>query len=301
MARTMRDWIIISVVVVSVMIAFISWTERAKALEGISVAKHCDFVMTKQVELEMNEMRRQERTKERKQLSEIENGIEILSSNLTNLFNLFENERKNNREPRNIFLDFGANKGDSVKSFVSDENAQGGQSLKMRGKDGGWEIFAFEANPVFDSVLIGLESEINDKGINKLKVFYSTAISYEDGIVEFYLDTVNEKQDFWGSSLLESHPDVIASGKTSVKVPCVDIHTFITKNFLPKDYVIIKLDIEGTEFQIFRHMFLKGTIDYIDEFYVEFHDRLGFEGSEHLNAIKWIMKTSGKKFITDWN
>ena len=37
--------------------------------------------------------------------------------------------------------------------------------------------------------------------------------------------------------------------------------------------IICKMDIEGAEFQVLRHMIKEGTISLIKEIYIEFHKR----------------------------
>lgn len=289
----MKDLMFIAILIVLSFIAVFSLFERNRTIQSLSIIESCDRARENKIAEELKNL---------KDDNEIKNGVKELLSGFDDLTKTYDHLLKRiDMKSRNIFIDLGANKGDSIRSFTESEDAQGGNSVKERGRNGGWEIFAFEANPIFDEKLINLGNEINKAGLNSIKIFNSTAISTENGWVEFYLDTVNEKQDYWGSSLISNHPDVVASGNLRISVKSVDIHSFIINNFSRNDYIIIKMDIEGYEFQLFRHMFVKGTIDFIDEIYVEFHDRLGFEGSEHLGAIKWIMGISDVIFVTNWN
>jgi len=200
--------------------------------------------------------------------------------------------------PKKGFFDLGANTGDSVASFVGYlPRAMGGAALNHMGSNGGWEIYAFEANPVFNDPLHELQQKILNEGNNNLHLFNETAIWIYDGNITFYLDTVNKKNDFWGSSLLSDHPDVKKSGGKSVTVKCVDLHRIIVNNFDPDDTVIVKMDIEGAEWGILRYLFQRGTLAYIDELYVEPHTNVG-DGNAHYQAFRWI--TEGASVHWDW-
>jgi hypothetical protein len=111
------------------------------------------------------------------------------------------NEKRNN----NVFIDLGANKGDSILNFVGlSEKAQGGnfpkefQNLK-------WIIYAFEANKHFDKQLIEAKQKIELILKHEINLFTQTAAWTYDGQIDFYLDTVNKEADFWGSSLNKNH------------------------------------------------------------------------------------------------
>ena len=108
----------------------------------------------------------------------------------------------------NIFIDLGANKGDSVLNFIGmNLNAQGG-NLNANGlfskklKNSNWIIYAFEANPYFDEQLLNMKKLVTNSKYNHTVYLYSqTAAWIYDGKIDFFLDTVNPQMDFWGSSL----------------------------------------------------------------------------------------------------
>ena len=105
-----------------------------------------------------------------------------------------------------VYIDLGANKGDSVLNFFGlNERAQGGkfsnqidQSLIKNNK---WIVHAFEGNPVFDRPLDIVANKITSMG-HQVYMNNSTVGWVYDGYVEFYIDIVNKKYDFWGSSLM---------------------------------------------------------------------------------------------------
>jgi FkbM family methyltransferase len=152
-------------------------------------------------------------------------------------------------EPKNVFLDLGANKGDSIVNFLGfTENAQGGKMSNLIDmnlvKNRSWIIYAVEANPHFNKALSDLKKQIERDNKIKMQVYNETAAWTQDGFIEFFVDTVNSGNDFWGSSLNKNHPDAVRSGQKSVKVRSVEIARLI-KQYDERDLVVVKMDIEG--------------------------------------------------------
>ena len=65
-----------------------------------------------------------------------------------------------------------------------------------------------------------------------------------------------------------------------IKIPSINFSKFVSE--LPKDSnIICKMDIEGSEFPVLRHMIENNTITRIKEIYIEFHERfMPLESSE---------------------
>jgi hypothetical protein len=112
-----------------------------------------------------------------------------------------------------VYIDLGANKGDSIYNFVGiNYRAQGGNLLKNQTfpqsfKSAKWIIYGFEANSVFDSRLIKMKEDV-EKLNHTIHLYKSTAAWTYDGTIDFYLDTVNRYNDFWGSSLNKNHVNI---------------------------------------------------------------------------------------------
>ena len=105
-----------------------------------------------------------------------------------------------------VFIDLGANNGDSIYHFL---NIKDGNTKKVytfpdllltNVNDVSWNIYAIEANPVFDINLLNMRDDLNKK-LPQHKVFLlnrTVAWKY-DGTIDFYLDLINEDVNFWGS------------------------------------------------------------------------------------------------------
>lgn len=108
---------------------------------------------------------------------------------------------------KNVFIDLGANKGDSLMNFLNlSAKAQGG-SLNIPNVSADkqqWIIYLFEANERFSNVLNTLKQDVEKIG-HIVHLHDKTAAWIYDGTIDFYLDTINTKNDFWGSSLMNNH------------------------------------------------------------------------------------------------
>lgn len=143
---------------------------------------------------------------------------------------------------RKVFIDGGANNGSSINLFR--------EKLDPKGE---FEIFSFEPNPKF-------AKNLSKKGVN----FSNKALWIYDGETNFFI-----KGDL-GSTLFK---DKTTGGKITktLTVKCIDLSKFIQDNFTSDDYIILKLDVEGAEFDILDRLIEDKTINWIDELYGEFH------------------------------
>ncbi|XP_038078578.1 uncharacterized protein LOC119745942 [Patiria miniata] len=83
-------------------------------------------------------------------------------------------------------------------------------------------------------------------------------------------------------------------------IPVVDLSKWIIDNFSVDDYVILKLDVEGAEFDILRKMIDDKAFAYIDKYYGEYHDGqpTGWT-KEGQNKIRADIKKAGFTMV-DW-
>ena len=74
-----------------------------------------------------------------------------------------------------------------------------------------------------------------------------------------------------------------------VRVPTVDFARFLRERYCVKDNVLLKLDIEGAEFELLEHVLADGAAPILDTVVVEWHT-VKRAGSERL-----LGKHAGKK------
>ena len=149
---------------------------------------------------------------------------------------------------RKIFLDCGANRGQSIiaakKQFGSDT-----------------EIYSFEAVSVLYNKLV-------DKWNNDPKVhLYNNIVWDKEDIVKIYIST--EWSD--ASTLYLEKSDRKIDKNIYNEIKSIDLSDFIKTNFDPNDYIILKLDIEGAEYDVLYHLIQTGVLSYVNELWGEWH------------------------------
>lgn len=95
----------------------------------------------------------------------------------------------------------------------------------------------------------------------------NAAIWINDDIKKFYISC--DITD--GSSLLGENINNL-NKSVYIDIPCVDLSSWIKNTFTKNDYIILKLDIEGAEYEVLNKMIEEGTINMIKEFWGEWHD-----------------------------
>jgi FkbM family methyltransferase len=172
--------------------------------------------------------------------------------------------------PRNIFFDLGANVGDSAENFLGlldkVENVNDIKNVipanKLKEK---WIMYLIEGNSRFDENLLKIKQKHSDK--HEIIVLNGTIVTDHDGEITFFLDQKNGNQV--GSSILENHPDVIANKLKQTK-PCVDLARLL-RQYKQSDYVVVKMDIEGAEFELLVHLIKENVLGLIDTIAIEYH------------------------------
>ena len=71
-----------------------------------------------------------------------------------------------------------------------------------------------------------------------------------------------------------------------IEVKGLDLSAWILKNFDKNDTIVLKMDIEGSEFKVLPKMLAEGSIDYVDAIYVEWHAWMMGEYGDLENYLK---------------
>tara|TARA_B100001113_G_C21104862_1_gene620408 strand:- start:949 stop:1650 length:702 start_codon:yes stop_codon:yes gene_type:complete len=58
----------------------------------------------------------------------------------------------------------------------------------------------------------------------------------------------------------------------TIKVESINLSQWIIDNFSKDDYIVLKMDIEGSEYEILPKMIEDGSINYINAAFIEWHD-----------------------------
>ncbi len=94
--------------------------------------------------------------------------------------------------------------------------------------------------------------------------------------VKLYLDYyAKEKMFGMGSTLLKSKRTGRIKKSVRIsryeKIKCVDFSEYIKNNFAIDDYIVLKINVEGKEYDILEHMISESTIKYIKIMYCSWH------------------------------
>jgi len=169
------------------------------------------------------------------------------------------------------FLDLGTNKLQGVNQFI-----------ERYDMDSTWDIHTFDPNP-------GLVDFINEELNSSLKQYditaYNVAVGESDDIVEFkatsYDDVAGGTRNWFVDESME--------GCESKMVHQIDLARFIEEKewVKPKDFVVCKMDVEGSEFFLLDHLIKTGAINTISDLYVEWHAGEEHHGSEGYEKHIW--------------
>lgn len=182
---------------------------------------------------------------------------------------------------KNIFLDCGTHLCEGLVQFYNNGII-----------NDSYEIHTFEANPACN-----IEERVKQLPLNI--TFYNVAVWVKDGFIQFNQENHKDSKsgsptdeysdiDGWASSVSEINLKW-GGYNESIQVKCIDFARFIYK--LPEDSnIICKMDIEGSEFHVLRHLIEKDVISKIKEIYIEFHDHImdSEDSSTKDNLIKQI-------------
>lgn len=159
-----------------------------------------------------------------------------------------------------FFIDGGGYDGCSVRKFrhLYDPNLE-------------YFIYSFEPNKIFNKYYDFEKHSLINSGIY-----------IKNGELDFYLDNI----DYDGSSIyLKSN----IHNKTKINISVIDFSEWLSNLIIkhkPSD-IILKLDIEGAEYQVLNKLIDTNLLRYIKNLFIEWHeDRLLYVDIEEYKKIK---------------
>jgi len=102
-------------------------------------------------------------------------------------------------------------------------------------------------------------------------IFHQTAIWTSDGEKTFYPGsyTLANQQGELAGSINKNKNDL--QYDAGITVTTVDGARWLKQNTKTSDYVILKMDLEGSEWDVLAHLIATGAIAHVDKIYGEFH------------------------------
>jgi FkbM family methyltransferase len=161
---------------------------------------------------------------------------------------------------RGIFIDGGFFKGE-VSSYLLPKLPS-------------WQFHAFDINIDVSKVYADQLSSRYDNFH-----FYNQALYKFDGDIRIYIDQRHDIPN--GSNIVGKNFGKTKLDLNSVHmIKCIDLAKWIRTNFRKDDVIVIKLDVEGAEFEILQHMIHSGVIEYVNLLCVEWHHTLNIRNIE---------------------
>jgi FkbM family methyltransferase len=168
----------------------------------------------------------------------------------------------------NYFIDCGTHFGQGIEQISSQFNF-----------DSEWRIFTFEANPVTHRIFMDKHYRFLKEKFPYLESIHA-AVSTIDGEVDMHLEIPpGEGETGQGSSIISNARWQPWGGTLNfkdepVKVCSIDFGKWIQNlNLNPEDRMLVKLDIEGAEYDVLESMMNDGSISVVNEILIEFHHR----------------------------
>lgn len=192
---------------------------------------------------------------------------------------------------KKVFIDCGANHGQGLRQFMS-----------MFNMDSTWDIHSYEPTPgmVLDEDLMNLDNV----------TFHKKAVWSKNETINFSLCIPSEewKDADQGSSILglldageciDPNSAQFRKHDNIVEVEAVDICD-ILKKFSSDDFILMKIDIEGAEYEVCRKLLETEDIVKVNKMFVEWHVNIvGSESHESTNELKNRIRSYGVE-LHDW-
>jgi len=230
---------------------------------------------------------------------------------------------------RKIILDFGTHHGEGLHQVIQLHNA-----------DETWDIYSFEANPYTYTHFENIRNSISDiEGMKSYLPWLDWDITYVNKAVwsenkDIGISCIRDKHESidletlydepgldqikfplskhfvsGGSTIMEYGNEAAldeADARTVVPTEAFDVAEWFKDNIKEDDFVALKVDIEGAEYQVLKRLILSGAINFVDWIAVEWHPEAvaSYENGVWLKGMidgyLSRMQDEGKLAISEW-
>jgi len=163
------------------------------------------------------------------------------------------------------------------KLFIDCGGFDGCSALKFLLTFPEFDAVTFEPNPAMWRYFEGIPTKLIKKA----------AYTY-DGSIPFRIDAI----DGTGSSLVPSkkvdNKGLMTNEESPlIDAPCIDLSAFVAEKAANYDKIVLKLDVEGAEYDILEKMLAEGTLSLVDQLYCEFHhEKMDIDLSRHRDILE---------------
>ena len=181
----------------------------------------------------------------------------------------------------NYYIDLGAHIGETVRQFAMNNP--------------GYMLFAVEPDTALFSRITDVAREIKQP-----VCLIGAAAWIHDGVISFYQSGRKS-----ASTIMLGKSERVDKGwpeidySKSTEVPCFDFSKWIAGFIRPSDNLIVKMDIEGSEYPILKKMIDDQTLSLIKKLFCEWHfDRFpAISETEHAELRKAVQNQTT---LIDW-
>ena len=130
-----------------------------------------------------------------------------------------------------------------------------------------FEYVGFEIQP-------SLWQQANDSDAyqNPPVEFIHAGVSSKEGTVYYYEPRKWFLNYKGGATILEEKQDR-EMDKVSTPIDTINFSEFIAERYSRGDFIVVKMDIEGAEYDVLQKMIADDTLAYVDVLFVEFHSQ----------------------------
>jgi len=185
-------------------------------------------------------------------------------------------------EVKKVFIDGGAHRGEAIDVLLDKRKDLLGCDIHFFEPNGELIVLLEDLainNANYNITVYHSALWIDNNGVNFLK-----SIGRWNTLASTIIPSMNE---IWGLKLDRDNPQ---------KVPSTNLSEFLD-TFDDDDYIILKLDVEGSEYELIKDLIKTNKINKIKELYIEWHDhffphfkKLGNELRIALSKLNIIVK-----------
>lgn len=187
---------------------------------------------------------------------------------------------------KKIFIDGGAHKGEAIEVL-----------LDKRPDLAGSDIHFYEPNPD----LIELLNDIAEKDKNyNIFVHHSALWVHNNGVP--FIESIG-RWNTLASTVVPSMNEIwgLKLDRENAKlVPSRSLSEVINNDINSDDYLVVKLDVEGSEYEIIEDLFKTNAINTINELYIEWHDHFFPHFSSRGNDLRNKLSKLNIIVRNDW-
>jgi FkbM family methyltransferase len=181
----------------------------------------------------------------------------------------------------NAFIDLGSFRGAIIRKFIASPQYSTD-----------FIIHAFESNPKIGEDIF----KTYPSGV----IVHKEAAWISDGEIDFFINKERPTR-VQGSSVFKEKTTGDLDKENPLKIKCIDFSAWLKKNFTCGDNVIVKMNIEGAEYEVLNKIIYDGNMHLIRRLYLKRHwHKIGIPQSIDTKLMADLSLYSGLQIFKDY-